>query len=206
MAVSPTFLTPREAAYVASVPHRYVQQAIDRGHVKRPFVVQRRDMRALTPAGVLLVAVDYRVGRNLSPAARARLRAHFAANPDPQRLPKVRDVSVSADEPCLIVSVGKLIQEVSQRLSALQRALRMVIEDPDVQGGAPTFKGTRLVVRPVATALARGVPRQEMTEDHGLTPEMFEAATIYAEVRPARGRPTREPRTVGTRSRVARAA
>lgn len=162
--------------------------------------MQRRDMRALTPAGVLLLAVDYRVGRNLAPAARARLRAHFAANRNPQRLPQVREINVSADEPCLIVSVGKLIQEVSRRLAALQRTLRMVVEDPDVQGGAPTFKGTRLIVRQVAAAVARGVSRQEMAEDYGLTPEMFEAAAIYAEVRPPRGRPARKGKTVGTRS------
>ena len=184
-------LNPREAAYVANIPHRAVQQAIDRRQVARPFVVRTRNSRALTPAGALLVAADYRLGRSLSPAARARLREQIAANADPRRVPAVKDISVSIEPPEVVVSLGKLKGEVSGRLLALQRALRMIVEDPDVQGGAPTFKGTRIVVRLVAAALERDVPAEELFEDYGLTPEMLEAARIYAEVRPARGRPIR---------------
>ena len=199
MTAPPLLLTPREAAYVADVPHRALQQAIDRSHVTRPFLVRSRNQRTLTPAGALLVAADYKLGRSLAPAARARLRERIAANADPQRIPAVKDISVSTESPEVVVSLGKLKSEVSERLTALQRALRMVVEDPDVQGGAPTFKGTRIVVRLVAAALARGVPVEELFEDYGLTAQMLEAARIYAEVRPARGRPIREVAVSGKR-------
>ncbi len=203
--MSTLLLNPREAAFVAGVPHRALQQAIDRGYVKRPFVVRRGNIRALTPAGALLVAADCRLGRSLAPAARARLRALLAST-GPNRLPAVTDVNVSIEEPQVIVSLARLKDEVAARLAALQRTLRMVVEDPEMQGGAPTFKGTRITVRPVAVALARGVPRKEMAEDYGLTAEMFEAARIYAEVRPVRGRPKRVRANGMGSGRFARAA
>jgi uncharacterized protein (DUF433 family) len=207
MATPPIRLTPREAAFVAGVPHRVVQQAIDRDHVARPLVIRRRDTRALTPAGAFLIAADYRLGRTLAPGARARLRLHLVRNADPQRLPHLTAVDVSKDGLQVVVSLGRIREEIAGRLAALRRTLRLVVEDPDVQGGAPTFKGTRITVRPVAMALARGVSRQEMSKDYGLTAEMFEAARIYDEVRPARGRPGRHAARGLARSRgAARAA
>jgi uncharacterized protein (DUF433 family) len=192
MAATTHILTPREAAYVANVPHRAVQQAIDRNRIARPFAVRTRNRRGLTPAGVLLMAADYRVGRSLSATARAKLRQQIAANADPHRVPAVKSINVSTEPPEVLVVLEKLRDEISERLTALQKALRMIVEDPDVQGGAPTFRGTRIVARLVAAAVARGVPADELFEDYGLTPQMLEAACIYAEVRPARGRPVKE--------------
>jgi uncharacterized protein (DUF433 family) len=131
--------------------------------------------------------------------ARARLRERLSATVRSRRVPAVKEITLSADSHEVVVSLGKLKTEVSERLAGLQKALRMIVEDPDVQGGAATFKGTRIVVRLVAAALARGVPVEELAEDYRLTPEMLEAARIYDEVRPARGRPTREFHASGKR-------
>ena len=71
-----------------------------------------------------------------------------------------------------------------------RRAAALIVEDPDVQGGAATFRGTRLLVHHVADLLDQGVPEAELREDHPrLTPEMIEVARIYAKAHPRRGRP-----------------
>lgn len=59
----------------------------------------------------------------------------------------------------------------------------LIVEDPDVQAGAPTFRGTRILVLPVAQALRRGVHRAEIKADYGLTDEQLEAALAYEAAR-----------------------
>ena len=60
----------------------------------------------------------------------------------------------------------------------------------EIQGGAATFKGTRLLVHQIASLLLEGVAEAELRTDYPhLTPEMIEAAEIYARSHPPRGRP-----------------
>lgn len=51
-----------------------------------------------------------------------------------------------------------------------------IVEDPDVQAGAPTFRDTRILVLPVAKALKRGVDRAEIKTDYSLTDAQLDAA------------------------------
>jgi uncharacterized protein (DUF433 family) len=68
--------------------------------------------------------------------------------------------------------------------------MKLIVEDPEIQGGAATFKGTRLLVHDVAGLLQQGVPEAELREDYpNLTPEMIGAARIYVQAHPRRGRP-----------------
>ncbi|GGK46096.1 DUF433 domain-containing protein [Salinarimonas ramus] len=53
-----------------------------------------------------------------------------------------------------------------------------------MQAGAPTFRGTRVLVRPVAAALARGVDREKLKEDYRLSDEQLSAALVYVAARP----------------------
>jgi uncharacterized protein (DUF433 family) len=55
----------------------------------------------------------------------------------------------------------------------------MIIEDPEVQAGAPTFRGTRVLARPIAEAIRRGVSRDEIKADYRLTDQQIEAALAY---------------------------
>lgn len=57
---------------------------------------------------------------------------------------------------------------------------QLIVEDDEIQAGAPTFRGTRVLVLPVATALERGVDREEIKEDYQLSDEQLDAALEYA--------------------------
>lgn len=59
----------------------------------------------------------------------------------------------------------------------------LIVEDPDVQAGAPTFRGTRILVLPVAQALRRDVGRTDIKVDYGLTDEQLETALAYEAAR-----------------------
>ena len=64
--------------------------------------------------------------------------------------------------------------------------------DPEVKGGVPVIKGTRLTASAVAARLAGGDTLEDLTEDYPyIEPEAFRAAEIYARAHPRRGRPPR---------------
>jgi uncharacterized protein (DUF433 family) len=69
---------------------------------------------------------------------------------------------------------------------------RYIESSPEIQGGEPVIKGTRLPVRSVAERLKRGDSLDELVEDYPRIPKTaFEAAWIYAQSHPRRGRPAR---------------
>lgn len=71
-----------------------------------------------------------------------------------------------------------------------REAMELIVEDAAVQGGAATFRGTRILVHQVADLLAQGAGEAELREDFPrLTPQMLRAAPIYAQAHPGRGRP-----------------
>jgi uncharacterized protein (DUF433 family) len=68
--------------------------------------------------------------------------------------------------------------------------MRLVVKDPDIQGGAPTFKGTRIVVRHIAALIAQGATEAELREDYPrLTHDMIAVAQRYARAHTLRSRP-----------------
>lgn len=64
------------------------------------------------------------------------------------------------------------------------------MEDLEIQGGAATFKGTRILVHTIAELLKAGASDEELKEDYPhLTDAMIAAAPVYARTHPKRGRP-----------------
>jgi integrase/uncharacterized protein (DUF433 family) len=65
---------------------------------------------------------------------------------------------------------------VAIELAAYRRALRTIIEDAEINGGAATFRGTKLLVQPIA----------ELQEDYPrLTDEMVDAALTFSRAQAA---------------------
>jgi uncharacterized protein (DUF433 family) len=68
--------------------------------------------------------------------------------------------------------------------------MALIGEDGSIQGGAATFRGTRILVHQIADLLAQGADEAEMRDDYPrLTPAMLAAAPVYARAHPRRGRP-----------------
>jgi uncharacterized protein (DUF433 family) len=66
----------------------------------------------------------------------------------------------------------------------------LIVEDDEIQAGAPTFAGTRILVRPIAAALKAGDSVDALLKAYPrLTKEMIQIAKRYDETKPARVRP-----------------
>jgi uncharacterized protein (DUF433 family) len=68
--------------------------------------------------------------------------------------------------------------------------MKLIVEDPSIQGGAATFKGTRILVHQIADLISHGATEAELREDYPrLTRAMITAAAVYSKAHPRRGRP-----------------
>jgi uncharacterized protein (DUF433 family) len=75
-------------------------------------------------------------------------------------------------------------------LKKYRKAMDLIVEDPAIQSGAATFKGTRILVHHIADLLSQGATKVELREDYPrLTCDMIAAALLYAKSHPRRGRP-----------------
>jgi uncharacterized protein (DUF433 family) len=89
-----------------------------------------------------------------------------------------------------VVDVKTAADKMDADLAKYRKAMKLIVEDPSIQAGAATFKGTRVLVHHVADLIAQGATDAELREDYPrLTREMIAAATVYAKSHPRRGRP-----------------
>jgi uncharacterized protein (DUF433 family) len=74
------------------------------------------------------------------------------------------------------------------------RARRLVVSDPEIIGGAPVFRGTRIPIHMIAELAANGSTQTELREAYPrLTAEMIRVAPISAAACPRPGRPRHQP-------------
>jgi uncharacterized protein (DUF433 family) len=79
-------------------------------------------------------------------------------------------------------------------LRDLRRARRLVVSDPEILGGDPVYRGTRVPVHLVAELTAQGSKPAELIDGYPrLTAEMIRLAPVYAAAYPLRGRPRKQP-------------
>jgi uncharacterized protein (DUF433 family) len=173
--------TPAEAAVLSRLSLKAVNNAID----KKTVVARRtRAGRLLDHPAVVYLSLERRLGGDTTPEFRRRLFAEIAASP------KRRVVSVGA----LKVDVGESRREVVERVKQLRRAERLVTVNPEIMGGNPVFRGTRVPVHQIAELLAKGERVDRLREDYPrVSEEMIRLAPIYAAAHPLRGRPRKQP-------------
>ncbi len=178
----------REASFLAEVPVKTVNKAIDEAKLRRGIVRRRRE-RLLNREGVLQLAfekeLEQRIANELRPSVRAGfVKAITTAN-------RRADIEIRLGDSLVLVIGCKAIEaRVDRRWEQLSRALDEIAEDPAVQAGAPTFKGTRVLVWPIVEALKQGELETELLKHYpALTRQKLAAARLYAEVHPRRGRP-----------------
>jgi len=109
------------------------------------------------------------------------------------RSPQIDEVALGNGH-VLLIKVSTARRKADEGLKRLVRAEKMVISDPEILGGAPVYRETRIPVRLVADMLAQGASVKEILEGYpSLSREMIELASIYVRAFPRRGPPARLP-------------
>jgi uncharacterized protein (DUF433 family) len=183
----------REAGYVTNLAYASVNRMIDSRRVPRGLLARGRRGRMLTVAGVLFVAIEKEVEGGFTAALREKLRERLQTDLGALELSGAagrNEVSVELGGLRGVVELDAVWKGIAERLQRIRRMRELVTEADDVQAGAPTFAGTRILVRPIAAALREGeTPEALLSAYPRLTSEMLEIADLYVRMKPARGRP-----------------
>jgi uncharacterized protein (DUF433 family) len=174
--------TVPEVAYIVDLSDKAVQREIDAGIVES---TPTGGARAVRFADLLYFAIVREWRTSLSPKARADLR---------------RQVCEASERRATTVRIGFFAARLDQvkdwvgaRLKMLDRVDEQIVSRPGVRGGEPIVKGTRIPARLVAGLVRQGATPRELARDYELTPEQIEAAVLFDQLHPKRGRPVTIP-------------
>lgn len=177
-----TLLTLGEAAAVTGVPVKAVYKtAAER--LPKASVVRRSGQTFLTPSAVVCVRLDYDLPKDVPVKVRRYVYQKL-------KMGHSGRVEYGTQLFSYVVDPRLAVAEVEDRMRRYRKAMKLIVENSEIQGGAATFRGTRLLVHHIAALLEQGVPETELREDYpSLTPDMIDAAQIFAQAHPRRGRP-----------------
>jgi uncharacterized protein (DUF433 family) len=177
-------MTANEAASVTGVPLRQIHRIIDAGLLGAA-VKRDNKARLLAPKGLVGLKLAHDTADVLTLQGRRTVVATSIRSP--------RQSMIRAD--MIVVDARPAARTVRSGLSLLAKARSMVSSTPDVLGGAPVFKGTRISVHNIADMVANGDrPAAIVKAFPQLDADRVRLASIYAQAYPARGRPRTKPR------------
>jgi uncharacterized protein (DUF433 family) len=191
-------LTRREAATVAELSLKALDKAIAVG-----VIVPSRGPggQPLLDEESVIVVTLISGERDVTLAATSKMKIKdwvYEARPhlstEPAELPLT---------PWLVLRVDRKLRTIAKRLSDyLAGRTRYIESNPQILGGEPVIKGTRISVRAVADRVADGDTIDVLKEDYPDIPKQaFETALLYAVSHPARGRPRKPWRDDRQRAR-----
>jgi uncharacterized protein (DUF433 family) len=180
--------TPAEASAVAKLSLKAVHKLID-GRLIHPQRSRNgnQTQRLLSAEHLVYLRLEAE-GVRLLPLQSRREVARAI-----ESAPGVDMVAVSGGS-ALMVQVKSARRDVERELRRLSRVEQMVVSDPEIMGGFPVYKGTRIPVDLVAAMTAQGASVEEILEGYpALNREQVELAPLYVAAFPRRGRPARHP-------------
>jgi uncharacterized protein (DUF433 family) len=183
-------LRPTEAAVVAGVTLQDVIRAIDE-HILPEGFFSLDDGQLVAAIACTLIAFYVDSAERLTSEERL-----FVIREVGSRLNSIRvrapasliDEDWTVQDEFLTINLSPFVRRTKERLERLAAAREMVVSDPEVLGGTPVLRGTRVPVHDVAASVAAGFPKDRILEAYPtLDAEKIELAAIYAEANPARG-------------------
>lgn len=182
-------LTIKEAAHLAGVAPRRIEKDCEEGIVPRR--KSKLWMRKTMAAHVPMHAVAYaRAMQSLDgikmEKKSKRLVWKFLRS---SKTTKFGSLELS---PGLTLHLEPLVTEVWDRTRVyLETRYEHLAVDPDILGGEPILKGTRITCQSVLGRIEGGETLGDLVEDYPeISKEAFEVALVYAKAHPPRGRPS----------------
>ena len=175
--------SPAEISAITGSSIRAVYKA-SRERLPLGLSFERDGQGYLTRWGAVCFVIDRELPKDVPVAVRRELYANIVETQSARRVQHDRGIL------SYVVDVKAVVDRVDGDLARYRDAMSLIEENKAVQGGAATFRGTRILVRQIADLLAQGTGEAELREDYPrLTPAMLAAALVYARAHPRRGRP-----------------
>lgn len=188
-------LTINEAAHLAGVSPKLIEKSVESGILRAEKVLDiltRRTTRRLPLAAVpYLSAINDEWLRDLPIARKRRFwmllsRHRLAAG--------ARLVELHLNEKITLDMEGLAGNRTRDALTYRMARDEHLFSDPEILGGTPVIRGTRLTVYAILGRLEGGDTLADLSEDYpGIHETAFAAAETYARTHPLRGRPSGRP-------------
>lgn len=170
---------------MVSVPLTAVNKAIEQKAI-RP--VKVRGSLGIPLEEVAPLVVICRIGMPLPSDAKRRIRDWLVAVDAGDE--ELRELALS--EALVVRWSEEFAAIVRDAREYAERRTQFIEADPQVKGGEPVIRGTRLTARAVLARLDGGDSLSDLATDYpDIDPVAFEAAALYARTHPLRGRPRR---------------
>jgi uncharacterized protein (DUF433 family) len=178
--------TPAEASFITGLSVKAVNKALDDREIIVHTVRNRGRRHRYVPYGSVVCLQLHAEGLGQLPKkARKDLYRRIASQPMQSHLKYTE---------ALFVDVGAARIKVRNKLKEILKAKKMIVSDPEIMGGSPVFRGTRVPVYLVADMLTQGASIEEILDGYpSLTREMVSMAPAFAKANPRRGRPPAQP-------------
>jgi len=180
--------TPTQAAAVTGLPLKAIQKAIDSKAI--PVQVRQVDgirKRYLSDVALVCLRLEANGLKQLPASLRHRVYRRIMRKPSEGKI-QFSEV--------LWINVAPVRRELSTAINKLRKVEQMVISDPEIMGGAPVFRNTRVPVHAIAEILDSGTCVADVLAGYpSLNEEKIRLAQIYAHAHPKRGRPASRPRS-----------
>jgi Uncharacterized conserved protein len=180
--------TLAQASVISRIPLPAVHKLIERRLIRpRRVRVGGRMVRMLSREQLVYLRLESEGVRLFPMATRRQILRSIESAPETEAIVLPQGSAVH-------VRVEELRQEVDRELSQLALAREMVTSNPEIMGGTPVFRGTRIPVDLVADMLAQGASVQEILEGYpALKESQVKLAPLYLRSFPRRGRPSSRP-------------
>jgi uncharacterized protein (DUF433 family) len=182
-----SLFTPTEAAVLTRLSVKAVNNAIDKETVST--VAGRRagySTRLLDLRALMSLSLERRLADRFVPELRREVFDALAG--------AARRNTVSLEGGFLKIDLREPRRELATALRELRRARHLVASDPDILGGDPVFRGTRVPVHVIADLCKKGEDTEDILAGYPrVTLEMLRLAQVYAAAYPLRGRPRSQP-------------
>lgn len=197
-------VTPVEAAWLTELSPKTINATIDRGELKavKRRVATKKRARNLGPADVLYLMLRKDLASALSAAAKRELyqrltEASLEVLSDwNSPIAKQCDAEIKLAGGVIRIEMKSTCSRLASRWRALRNATQLVVSDPNIRGGEPVIRNTRVPVYMIADLVKQGADPREILEDYpSIDAPMVEAALAYAQTHPKRGRPSKAPWT-----------
>jgi len=194
MGAAKRMLKLTEAAVVAGVALRDINRAIDENILPEGFF-SLSDGRSVLATGCMLIGFYVGSARLLTAEARLRVIGEAAL-----RLKRFRGRTLASlteedwivRDKFLTIDLSPFVRRTRDGLDRLAEACAMVTSDPEILGGIPVLRGTRVPVHDVAASVAAGFAMERILAAYpSLNADAIELAAIWSCAYPPRGRPRR---------------
>jgi uncharacterized protein (DUF433 family) len=192
-------LTTTEAAVAAGVSLPQINRVIDEKILPDDYY-STSPTRTVRADACLLIAFYFETADWLTAGARVKTIRGAVAHRQAHRHTWAQWKHYAVDEHFLTVRFADLWKNVDDRLERLIAAEKMVVEDPEILGGTPVIRGTRVPVHRVAAIFDGGTSMERILKSYpSLTAQQVELSSLYAKAVPQRGRPRRSDFPAGTK-------